>query len=143
MGLKLVDRCCFIDTVLQKLRKTLTAVQDCRQIKVKSEGQLLRSSCGFSIWCELQTLQCDAVGSAAVVAVVTPEKIFVSDCGYSPVELCRNGVAIPFSVGHKPDRPDDLERIEEAGGRVKYWDGARVVGVLAMSRAIGKFLFFV
>ncbi|KAJ4963010.1 hypothetical protein NE237_022949 [Protea cynaroides] len=36
-----------------------------------------------------------------------------------------------------PDRPDELNRIQEAGGRVIYWDGARVLGVLAMSRAIG------
>ncbi|TVU19673.1 hypothetical protein EJB05_35836, partial [Eragrostis curvula] len=37
-----------------------------------------------------------------------------------------------------PDRPDELERIKAAGGRVIYWDGARVLGVLAMSRAIGE-----
>lgn len=37
----------------------------------------------------------------------------------------------------QPDRPDELRRIEEAGGRVIYWDGARVLGMLAMSRAIG------
>lgn len=92
-----------------------------------------RSNCR----CELQTPQCDAVGSTAVVAVVTPEKIVVSNCGDSRAVLCRNGVAIPLSVDHKPDRPDELERIEEAGGRVIYWDGARVLGVLAMSRAIG------
>lgn len=30
-----------------------------------------------------------------------------------------------------------MERIQAAGGRVIYWDGARVLGVLAMSRAIG------
>lgn len=87
--------------------------------------------------CELQTPQCDAVGSTAVVAVVTPDKIIVSNCGDSRAVLCRNGVAIPLSIDHKPDRPDELERIEEAGGRVIYWDGARVLGVLAMSRAIG------
>ncbi|KAL4556894.1 hypothetical protein LXL04_035060 [Taraxacum kok-saghyz] len=87
--------------------------------------------------CELQTPQCDAVGSTAVVAVVTPEKIVVSNCGDSRAVLCRNGVAIPLSSDHKPDRPDELARIEEAGGRVIYWDGARVLGVLAMSRAIG------
>ncbi|CAI9273589.1 unnamed protein product [Lactuca saligna] len=92
-----------------------------------------RSNCR----CELQTPQCDAVGSTAVVAVVTPEKIVVSNCGDSRAVLCRNGVAIPLSVDHKPDRPDELARIEEAGGRVIYWDGARVLGVLAMSRAIG------
>jgi protein phosphatase 2C len=40
----------------------------------------------------------------------------------------------------QPDRPDELERIEAAGGRVIYWDGARVLGVLAMSRAIGELI---
>ncbi|XAR66246.1 Phosphoprotein phosphatase [Bertholletia excelsa] len=87
--------------------------------------------------CELQTPQCDAVGSTAVVAVVTPEKIVVSNCGDSRAVLCRNGVAIPLSADHKPDRPDELNRIQNAGGRVIYWDGPRVLGVLAMSRAIG------
>ncbi|KAL9351739.1 hypothetical protein Peur_054419 [Populus x canadensis] len=87
--------------------------------------------------CELQAPQCDAVGSTAVVAVVTPEKIIVSNCGDSRAVLCRNGDAIPLSSDHKPDRPDELLRIQEAGGRVIYWDGPRVLGVLAMSRAIG------
>lgn len=87
--------------------------------------------------CELQTPRCDAVGSTAVVSVVTPEKIVVSNCGDSRAVLCRSGVAIPLSSDHKPDRPDELVRIENAGGRVIYWDGARVLGMLAMSRAIG------
>ncbi|KAK4480258.1 hypothetical protein RD792_013324 [Penstemon davidsonii] len=47
--------------------------------------------------CELQTPHCDAVGSTAVVAVVTPDKIIVSNCGDSRAVLCRNGVAIPLS----------------------------------------------
>lgn len=87
--------------------------------------------------CELQTPQCDAVGSTAVVAIVTPDKIVVSNCGDSRAVLCRNGVAVPLSSDHKPDRPDELLRINQAGGRVIYWDGPRVLGVLAMSRAIG------
>ncbi|XP_010262609.1 PREDICTED: protein phosphatase 2C 37-like [Nelumbo nucifera] len=87
--------------------------------------------------CELQTPQCDAVGSTAVVAVITPEKIVVSNCGDSRAVLCRNGKAVPLSSDHKPDRPDELIRIQAAGGRVIYWDGPRVLGVLAMSRAIG------
>ncbi|XP_057789027.1 protein phosphatase 2C 37-like [Salvia miltiorrhiza] len=93
--------------------------------------------CVSACRCELQTPQCDAVGSTAVVAVVTPDKIVVSNCGDSRAVLCRNGVAIPLSVDHKPDRPDELNRIQEAGGRVIFWDGPRVLGVLAMSRAIG------
>jgi len=89
--------------------------------------------------CELQTPHCDAVGSTAVVAIVTPNKIIVSNCGDSRAVLCRNGVAIPLSSDHKPDRPDELLRVEAAGGRVIYWDGPRVLGVLAMSRAIGEY----
>ncbi|KAL3035152.1 hypothetical protein AAZX31_02G234500 [Glycine max] len=88
--------------------------------------------------CELQTPHCDAVGSTAVVAVVTPEKIIVANCGDSRAVLCRNKVAVPLSDDHKqPDRPDELLRIQAAGGRVIYWDRPRVLGVLAMSRAIG------
>ncbi|KAJ0984027.1 hypothetical protein J5N97_002383 [Dioscorea zingiberensis] len=87
--------------------------------------------------CELRTPNCDHVGSTAVVAVVTPEQLVVANCGDSRAVLSRGGVAIPLSTDHKPDRPDEMERIEAAGGRVIYWDGARVLGVLAMSRAIG------
>ncbi|KAG6393490.1 hypothetical protein SASPL_147732 [Salvia splendens] len=98
---------------------------------------LASTSDDSSCRCEMRTPQRDSVGSTAVVAVVSPEKIVVSNCGDSRAVLCRNGVAIPLSVDHKPDRPDELRRIEEAGGRVIYWDGPRVLGVLAMSRAIG------
>uniref|UniRef100_A0A1J3HTG4 PPM-type phosphatase domain-containing protein n=1 Tax=Noccaea caerulescens TaxID=107243 RepID=A0A1J3HTG4_NOCCA len=87
--------------------------------------------------CELQRPDCDAVGSTAVVSVLTPEKIVVANCGDSRAVLCRNGKAIALSSDHKPDRPDELDRIHAAGGRVIYWDGPRVLGVLAMSRAIG------
>ncbi|KAJ7947590.1 Protein phosphatase 2C [Quillaja saponaria] len=87
--------------------------------------------------CELQSPDCDAVGSTAVVAILTPYKIIVANCGDSRAVLCRNGKAVPLSSDHKPDRPDELNRIQEAGGRVIYWDGARVLGMLAMSRAIG------
>ncbi|XVE59319.1 hypothetical protein DITRI_Ditri05aG0036400 [Diplodiscus trichospermus] len=87
--------------------------------------------------CELQSPECDAVGSTAVVAIVTPDKIVVANCGDSRAVLCRNGKPVPLSSDHKPDRPDELNRIQEAGGRVIYWDGPRVLGVLAMSRAIG------
>ncbi|KAJ0987817.1 hypothetical protein J5N97_006173 [Dioscorea zingiberensis] len=87
--------------------------------------------------CELRTPNSVHVGSTAVVAVVTPDQIVVGNCGDSRAVLFKGGAAIPLSTDHKPDRPDEMERIEEAGGRVIYWDGPRVLGVLAMSRAIG------
>ncbi|OMO98013.1 phosphatase 2C (PP2C)-like protein [Corchorus olitorius] len=76
-------------------------------------------------------------GSTAVVALLTPEHIVVANCGDSRAVLCRGGKAIPLSFDHKPDRSDELARIEAAGGRVIFVNGARVEGILAMSRAIG------
>ncbi|XWS71645.1 hypothetical protein CRYUN_Cryun03dG0156000 [Craigia yunnanensis] len=95
------------------------------------------SAVGVNCRCELQSPECDAVGSTAVVAIVTPDKIVVANCGDSRAVLCRKGKPVPLSSDHKPDSPDELNRIQEAGGRVIYWDGPRVLGVLAMSRAIG------
>ncbi|KAJ6803541.1 putative protein phosphatase 2C 30 [Iris pallida] len=100
---------------------------------VTTPGGLQNASCR----CELQTPKCDHVGSTAVVAVVSADRIVVGNCGDSRAVLCRRGLPVPLSSDHKPDRPDELNRIQEAGGRVIYWDGARVLGVLAMSRAIG------
>lgn len=41
----------------------------------------------------------------------------------------------------QPDREDELMRIEGEGGKVINWNGARVFGVLAMSRSIGCHLY--
>ncbi|KAL6226729.1 hypothetical protein ACLB2K_000690 [Fragaria x ananassa] len=79
----------------------------------------------------------ETVGSTAVVAVVCPSHIIVANCGDSRAVLYRGRVAMPLSVDHKPDREDEYERIEAAGGKVIQWDGSRVFGVLAMSRSIG------
>ncbi|CAI0387404.1 unnamed protein product [Linum tenue] len=79
----------------------------------------------------------ETVGSTAVVAVVCRTHIIVANCGDSRAVLCRGKAAIPLSVDHKPDREDEYARIESAGGKVIQWNGARVLGVLAMSRSIG------
>uniref|UniRef100_A0A0D6QVK3 protein-serine/threonine phosphatase n=1 Tax=Araucaria cunninghamii TaxID=56994 RepID=A0A0D6QVK3_ARACU len=86
--------------------------------------------------CE-HTIASETVGTTAVVAVVGSHNIIVANCGDSRAVLCRDGVAVPLSDDHKPYRPDEMARIESAGGRVIYWNGHRVFGVLAMSRAIG------
>lgn len=58
---------------------------------------MIRATCR----CELHTPECDAVGSTAVVAVVTADKIIVANCGDSRAVLCRNGKAIPLSNDQK------------------------------------------
>ncbi|KAH9302417.1 hypothetical protein KI387_014000 [Taxus chinensis] len=79
----------------------------------------------------------ETVGSTAVVAVVSSRQIIVANCGDSRAVLSTGGKAIPLSIDHKPEVAEEMARIEAAGGRVIYWNGYRVLGVLAMSRAIG------
>lgn len=78
----------------------------------------------------------ETAGSTAVVAIISPTLIIVANCGDSRAVLCRGKVPVPLSVDHKPDREDELARIEAAGGKVIQWNGSRVFGVLAMSRSI-------
>ncbi|KAL1203780.1 Protein phosphatase 2C 16 [Cardamine amara subsp. amara] len=85
----------------------------------------------------LEAVASETVGSTAVVALVCSSHIVVSNCGDSRAVLFRGKEAMPLSVDHKPDREDEYERIENAGGKVIQWQGARVFGVLAMSRSIG------
>ncbi|XP_068659648.1 protein phosphatase 2C 51-like [Aristolochia californica] len=77
------------------------------------------------------------VGSTVVVGLVGTETLIVANCGDSRAVMSRGGVVVPLSCDHKPDRPDEMERVEAAGGRVINWDGHRVLGVLATSRSIG------
>ncbi|KAL6650306.1 hypothetical protein ACP70R_009231 [Stipagrostis hirtigluma subsp. patula] len=80
------------------------------------------------------------VGSTAVVALLVRDRLVVANCGDSRAVLCRGPAGappVPLSDDHKPDRPDELARIEALGGRVVYNNGARVRGILAMSRALG------
>lgn len=77
------------------------------------------------------------VGTTAVVAVVSLCQIVVANCGDSRAVLSRGGLAIPLSRDHKPNRDDECSRIKAAGGQVIHWDGHRVGGLLALSRAIG------
>ncbi|KAG6527890.1 protein phosphatase 2C 51-like [Zingiber officinale] len=91
------------------------------------------------VMAETRELQMGLVGSTAVVAVVTEKWIIVANCGDSRAVLFRGGVAMPMSSDHKPDRPDELRRVEALGGKVLYWDCPRVLGVLATSRSFGDY----
>ncbi|MCO5581556.1 hypothetical protein L7F22_035444 [Adiantum nelumboides] len=77
------------------------------------------------------------VGTTAVVAIVGSCQIVIANCGDSRAVLSRGGKAMALSTDHKPEREDETSRIEAAGGRVICWDGYRVGGFLALSRAIG------
>ncbi|KAE8683444.1 putative protein phosphatase 2C 11 [Hibiscus syriacus] len=76
-------------------------------------------------------------GSTASTAVLLGDRLLVANVGDSRVVASRSGSAVPLSVDHKPDRSDERQRIEDAGGFI-IWAGTwRVGGVLAVSRAFG------
>lgn len=91
---------------------------------------------GGCLCCE-DAIAPENVGTTAVVALVGVNQIIVANCGDSRAVLSRGSQAIPLSRDHKPEREDETRRIEAAGGRVIRWDGYRVGGLLALSRAIG------
>lgn len=81
-----------------------------------------------------------AVGSTALVVVVGKEEVVVANCGDCRAVLgVSGGASLPLSRDHKPERPDEKERVEAAGGNVVNWDCSRVLGVLATSRSIGDY----
>lgn len=76
-------------------------------------------------------------GCTAVAAVLLGDQLIVANVGDSRAVLARDGKAYPMSEDHKPNRADERQRIEQAGG-VVVWAGTwRVGGVLAVSRAFG------
>jgi serine/threonine protein phosphatase PrpC len=77
------------------------------------------------------------VGTTAVVALIGGRMIYVANCGDSRAVLCRDGQAIALTDDHKAAREDETARVEAAGGQILFWNGVRVMGLLAVSRAIG------
>ncbi|KAF6259376.1 phosphatase 2C-like domain-containing protein [Scenedesmus sp. NREL 46B-D3] len=76
-------------------------------------------------------------GSTALVALVTSSTIHISSCGDSRAIIINKASAIQPVEDHTPTREDEQARIRAAGGQVFYRNGCRVMGALAMSRAIG------
>ena len=92
----------------------------------------------------------DHVGSTATMVALDNSSIWSINVGDSRAVLCRSGKAIDLSIDHKPNMPNEKERIQNLGGRVKWYgwedeDGEpvatmgawRINGNLACSRSFG------
>ena len=72
---------------------------------------------------ELEEQSFQRMGTTAVVALLlrsedaTP-RLLCANCGDSRAVLCRSRRALPLSVDHKPNAPEERRRIAAAGGRV-------------------------
>jgi len=84
-------------------------------------------------------------GTTAVAALITkktengPRVLYVANCGDARAILCKDigSTSVEtsrLSIDHKPADPAERARIEQAGGAVI---NSRVLGVLAVSRALG------
>jgi len=81
-----------------------------------------------------QPLAEETVGTTAVVSVLTQCHIIVGNCGNSRAVLSRGGQAFALSKDQKPDREDEMKRIEAAGGRVVFWNGYALLVLSSSSR---------
>ncbi|GET91507.1 protein phosphatase 2C, putative [Leishmania tarentolae] len=77
-------------------------------------------------------------GCAAVVLYLDGDDVYCANAGDSRCVMCRNGSVDALSTDHKPFLPAEQMRIERAGC---YVLNRRVNGMLALSRAIGDFMF--
>ncbi|KAM0881842.1 hypothetical protein ACQ4PT_032681 [Festuca glaucescens] len=84
-----------------------------------------------------ETTICRDGGSTASTAILVGKHLYVANVGDSRAVISKAGKAIALSDDHKPNRSDERERIENAGGVVTFSGTWRVGGVLAMSRAFG------
>jgi protein phosphatase len=81
----------------------------------------------------------DNSGCTAVVCVADAKLVVCGSVGDSRAVLCRgNGRAVVLADDHKPENPEEAARIRAAGGTV---ENNRVNGNLAMSRAMGDFVY--
>lgn len=80
----------------------------------------------------------DLAGATANVIIVKNKKIYCGNAGDSRSVASQRGRVIELSHDHKPSNELEAKRIIEAGGYVEF---NRVNGNLALSRALGDFIF--
>jgi serine/threonine protein phosphatase PrpC len=80
----------------------------------------------------------DNSGCTAVCCIITPTHLVCASVGDSRAVIGGKETTISLTEDHKPENPEECARIEKAGGFVA---DNRVLGELAMSRAIGDFRY--
>jgi serine/threonine protein phosphatase PrpC len=75
-------------------------------------------------------------GCTATVVMITPTFIICANAGDSRAVMSQGRTVIALSRDHKPENPEEKQRIEQNGGHVQH---NRVNGMLAVSRAFGDF----
>jgi serine/threonine protein phosphatase PrpC len=79
----------------------------------------------------------DRSGSTAIVALVSPRRVFVANCGDSRAVLVRAAGAEALSTDHKPDAHAERARLAARAGAASR--GGGYFAGLAVSRTLGDF----
>jgi protein phosphatase 2C family protein 2/3 len=87
---------------------------------------------------EDETLKNEQSGSTAVAIIIKNGHLYCANVGDSRAVASIGGRAEPLSNDHKPNNKEEYDRIVAAGGWVDF---NRVNGNLALSRALGDFIF--
>ncbi len=76
-------------------------------------------------------------GAAAALLYIMGDRFLAANAGDSRVVMGTESGVMPLTLDHKPDIPEERARIEALGGKVTRIGVPRVMGLLAMSRALG------
>lgn len=74
------------------------------------------------------------IGCTANVLIMHKNKCYFANAGDSRSIILRKGESIVMSTDHKPDLPNEYERIRKCGGTIEQ---GRVNGMLNLSRSLG------
>ncbi|BFZ15105.1 hypothetical protein BsWGS_18143 [Bradybaena similaris] len=85
-----------------------------------------------------ETMKDELAGTTAVIVLIKNGKMYCGNVGDSRAVACVHGEVEQLSFDHKPSNESETRRIIAAGGWVEF---NRVNGNLALSRALGDFVF--
>lgn len=80
----------------------------------------------------------ELAGTTAIIVLLKNSTLYIGNVGDSRAVASFAGVADALSIDHKPSSDIESKRIQAAGGWVEF---NRVNGNLALSRALGDFVF--
>jgi serine/threonine protein phosphatase PrpC len=76
-------------------------------------------------------------GTTAAGFYLIKDHFFAANCGDTRIIIGVHNSVATLTIDHKPNTPEELQRIEDDGGFVVSFGVARVQGILAVSRSIG------
>lgn len=83
---------------------------------------LIKTDADFCAACRRIHLQ-HSSGTTAITALIDGDTLIIGNVGDSRAVLCRSGRPVAVSIDHKPNRPEERQRIEACGGRVGTTEG--------------------